>query len=142
MPHPDSRTLLLATFTVRSTYAANSETAAAGNAFDTIQFWLGPEDGWRIRTFAVNHDLHVHHLADFSEDSGDRIRVLQDHLERMYQDIVERVYLLVFDDASDEALVARILEANGLSGALEHAEAGFAFYNPDGGEYRTQTESL
>jgi hypothetical protein len=142
MPTSDSRTLVLARLTVRSTYAAHSEEPAAGDAFDTIQFWLGPEDGWRIRTFAVNHDLHIHHLADFAEDSGDRLQILRDHLQRMYQDVLAQVYVLELKNAADEVEVTRVLEANGLTGVLEYVEAGFAFYNPDRGEYRTQTDSL
>jgi hypothetical protein len=52
-------TLVLAILTTESSYAQNVERAATAVP-DTIQFWLTPEKQWRIRTYAIDHDIHVY----------------------------------------------------------------------------------
>src|SRR5690242_5713321 len=56
--------LFVARLTIRSSYVRNVE-QPADDVFDTIQLYM-PDAGpavFRIRTFAVDHDIHVHRFG-------------------------------------------------------------------------------
>jgi hypothetical protein len=50
--------LIIYILTIQSSYLENSQQRASG-APDTIQFCLKGGDAWRIRTFSLDHDVHV-----------------------------------------------------------------------------------
>ena len=52
-------TLIIGVLTVESSYAQNSERPSRGVP-DTVQFWIDPGGAWRIRTYAIDHDIHPH----------------------------------------------------------------------------------
>jgi hypothetical protein len=122
--------LIAARLSIRSSYAQAHE-EPAGDDFDTVQFHL-PADGtaaYRVRTFAVDHDIHVHRIDGL--DSEQDVRA---HLDRVYGDVLAAVYLVPLHHRSAQDL----LEAGITVGHLEVA-ADFAFWNPDGGRYVTQS---
>jgi hypothetical protein len=135
------RTLLLAFLTIAGSYIERRE-QPAGAVPDTVQFWLDEDGVWRVRTYALDHDIHVHHLVGALDSQGKpRVPMLRAHLERAYPDALGAVYELEFANYLDAEEVARVLAAAGLPRtALEPAEAGFYFYNPDGGEYKSLSE--
>lgn len=140
MPSPHARTLVLAILTVESSYQ-NRQERDAGEIPDTVQFWLEDDGVWRVRTYAVDHDIHVHHLVGVVDsETKPRLPQLEAHLERAYEGVLGPVYVLNFEDYTDAEAVRRELDAQSLPGELQTAEAGFYFYNPDGGEYRSQSE--
>lgn len=125
--------LLLAVLTIESSYLDDAEREAAGTP-DTLQFFFG--DGiWRIRTYAIDHDIHVHGIdGEFS------IAAARSNIERFYAEVLGNLHHLQFADIGDAAAVEAELKRNGLPGRLESNKAGIAFYNPDAGEYRTRSE--
>lgn len=128
--------LLVARLAVRSSYVRDLE-VPAGDTFDTIQFYV-PDNGpavFRIRTFAVDHDIHVHGFAA----SGWTIAALRAHLERTSADIVGRVDLVPLPHLDTRDLATAGLDGGELEVA---ADLGFAFWNPDGGRYRTRAEPI
>ena len=127
--------LVVGLLTVRSSYAAEREEAADRRP-DTIQWYVGPTESWRVRTYAIDHDIHVHRTDRVPTDP---IAFVRAHIEKHYGDVLDR--LLVLDlPAGTTAETARAhLTAAGLPGVLEVARAGFAFVNPDAATYRSQT---
>lgn len=125
--------LLLAVLTIASSYLDDAEGEADGSP-DTLQFFFGSET-WRIRTYAMDHDIHVHKIGgEFS------IAAAEANMRKFYAEVIGTVHRLEFEDVGDAAAVEAVLKRNGLAGALESNKAGITFYNPDGGEYRTQSE--
>lgn len=65
-------TLLLAVLNIQSSYSRNIEESFDGSSGvpDTLQWWITPESAWRIKTYALDHDIHTHSVAaqpDFIE---------------------------------------------------------------------------
>ncbi len=129
--------LIVAVLTVASSYARNTEIRVIGAAPpDTVQWWLDASGCWRIKTFALDHDIHIHSLG---EQDVSRLKALAvENTQKHYGDVVSRVLVVEFPSLEPEA-TSKVLREAGLGAALEVAPAGFAFWNPDGGRYRTQS---
>ena len=134
-------TLILAILTVESSNLNNVERPARGVP-DTVQFWLGSESQWRIKTFAIDHDIHVHRITINNEAKRITAEFAQNNIKKTYGDVTAALLTIQFPDPTDEADVARILKENKLTGTLEHVEAGYYFYNPDSGDYKTKSKSV
>jgi hypothetical protein len=128
-------TLVVAVLSVASSYSRNFETAA-GDPPDTVQWWLDAAGSWRIKTFALDHDIHVHSLGQ--TELGQLKALAVENTQKHYGDVVSRLVVLEFPSLAPEA-TSVVLRDAGLGAALEVAPAGFAFWNPDGGLYRTQS---
>ena len=128
-------TLVVAFLSIESSYTRNFERPAA-RVPDTVQFWFAPDSQWRIRTFAVDHDIHVHSMP------GKRLNSdwARSNIKKHYGDVLSRVVVLSLPHPQDPNEIQAILSQHHLSGKLEFAPQGFAFYNPDQAEYRTQSE--
>lgn len=55
--------LLVFQLAVQSSYTDNVEHEADGNQFDTVQWWFSESETWRIKTFAIDQDIHTHCIA-------------------------------------------------------------------------------
>lgn len=78
--------LIVAPLTVSSSYGQNVE-EPAGESFDTVQFFL-PDGGdavYRVRTFALDHDIHVHQIGWPADSAHDRART---HLDDAYGQVL------------------------------------------------------
>ncbi|WP_432837870.1 hypothetical protein [Dactylosporangium sp. CA-092794] len=132
--------LLIAKLTVRSSYVLDSERPADGR-FDTMQFYL-PDDGlavFRIRTFALDHDIHVQRLTPPNGTLEDRVAMLRAHLDRTVGPVLAAVTFVSAPDLSRQDLVA----AGIVNGDLHVAtEPTFAFWNPGGGQYHTRAAPI
>jgi len=130
--------LVLALLSTESSYRNETERPATEVA-DTVQFWFGSNGPWRIRTYATDHDIHIYSLAD--EDDAEKISPIfaEQHINKHYSDILGRFHILKFPINATSDEIARELKKHGLSGMLEVAPAGFAFYNPDRQKYKTQS---
>jgi hypothetical protein len=131
-------TLVIGILTIESSYARNTERPSRG-APDTVQFWLGPGGAWRIRTYATDHDLHPHSLGDLGKMKDRPLEFAREHIQKNYGDVLASTVVLELADVSDTPTVRRVLAQHKLKGRLEIARSGFAFWNPDGGHYRTRT---
>jgi hypothetical protein len=134
-PMSASHTLVLAVLSIESSYAHDVERPASGVP-DTAQFWLAPEGQWTIRTHAADHDIRVHRIARRPDGSPYAAADAEAMLERHYADVTARRVTITFPDPADAADAQRLLAAQGLAGSLQTAPDGWAFYNPDGAEYR------
>src|SRR5262249_39557131 len=131
-------TLVLAILTTESTYAQEMERTATAVP-DTVQFWLAPDSQWRIRTYAVDHDIHVYKVPPRADGSRLTVEQVKDHISKHYGDVTAKVVTLRLRDPGDKDEFRRVLDENGLAGVLEVGKDGVAFYNPDKGEYRTKS---
>jgi len=127
--------LVVALLSTESSYKSEIERLSTG-VEDTIQFSIGPSGRWRIRTYAIDHDIHIHSIDSETVDYA----FAEGHIDKHYDEILKKRYTLKFIDPNDSEDVSRVLQAAGLRGKLEVASAGFAFYNPDSQEYKTQSE--
>ena len=128
-------TLILAVLTVESSYLQEIERPAK-DVPDTVQFWFTPDSQWRIKTFAIDHDIHVYRIgaprltAEFATNN----------IKKSYGDVTASVLVLEFPDPENKADVERILKEHKLKGKLEAVKEGYYFYNPDDGDYRTKSK--
>lgn len=128
------RTLILAILDVRSSYVQERQEPADRDTPDTVQWWIGPDQTWRIKTFGIDHDLHLHHVT-----GGDPEYYIE-HTRKDYDGLIRELYTLEFSDFRDSAVVEGVLRDAGLRPDLEVSEQhGFAFWNPDQGIYKTQS---
>jgi hypothetical protein len=130
-------TLVVALLSVQSSYAKEVEQPAAGVP-DTIQFWLAPDMQWRVRTYAIDHDIHVYNLGAVEEKKVSA-EFAMEHIKKHYADVTASLVVLTFVDPKDPKDVERVLAKHQLKGTLEVSKKGIAFYNPDRGEYRTKS---
>jgi hypothetical protein len=132
---PARGTLVLGILTVESSYAEDIERPSRGVP-DTLQLWLGADRAWRIKTYAIDHDVHAHRLglgpwpAEWARE----------HIQKHYGDVLASLVILDFPDTTDRNAAQRVLTQHKLKGHLEIAKRGFAFWNPDGGQYETKTK--
>jgi hypothetical protein len=127
--------LLVAQLSVASSYGQNVS-VPADVRFDTIQFHLSAsgEHSFRIRTFVLDHDIHVHRIDGHIERP---VEVFRDSIDRAYGDVLASVHEVSLDRLSTQDLV----DAGLTYGELEQVpDAGYVFWNPDGARYRTQSE--
>jgi hypothetical protein len=131
-------TLVVALLSVQSSYAQDVEKPAA-SVPDTIQFWFPPAAQWRVRTYAIDHDIHVYNLGASPEKERVTPDFAIEHIKKHYADVTVSLLVLTFVDPRDQDEVQRVLRAHGLKGKLEVSKSGIAFYNPDGGIYRSKS---
>ena len=129
---------VVALLSVESSYSADLERPSHGVP-DTVQFWFSPEADWRVKTFAIDHDIHIYKVGDQATARRLTPQEAVAHTRKSYGDVLSKVLVLEFADPNDTVAVTRTLKANSLQGTLEVASSGVVFYNPDSGDYRTQS---
>ena len=129
-------TLVIAVLTVASSYLRNTE-EQAGDVPDTVQWWIDEAASWRIKTFALDHDIHVYAIGP--DESGDLREVAIANTRKHYGDVIASQHVLEFPQLLDPESTRTVLADAGLGSDLEVAPAGFAFWNPDGARYHSQS---
>ena len=131
--------LIIAVLKVESSYLQDIERPTK-NVPDTVQFWFAPDSEWRIKTFAMDHDIHVHRIGIAEDGTRLTTAFATNNIQKSYGDVTANVLTLEFRDPQNKAEVERVLKVHGLKGNLEAGSDGYHFYNPDGGEYRTKSK--
>ncbi|HJR21504.1 MAG TPA: hypothetical protein VJ822_07780 [Dongiaceae bacterium] len=90
---------------------------------------------WRIRTYALDHDIHAHEMRGLV----DAIRLARANNEKNYGDIISVQHQFDFADCTDKSETDAAMSAAGLEPRLEVAAGRFAFWKPDDAKYRTQS---
>jgi hypothetical protein len=130
-------TLVLAILNVRSSYIAETEEAIGdADVPDTLQWWLG-DQAWRIKTFAVDHDVHTYSCGP---NKPELLELAKQNNLKHYGDVIAAQYVLEFSDCANAESVAAVLANAGLANRLEVAAPNFAFWKPDDARYRTQSK--
>ena len=131
-------TLLLAILTIRISYIRETEEALSdpSDVPDTLQWWISPDSVWRIRTYAVDHDIHTHEVTGIKSDV---LQLAYKNNEKHYSDIIAAQHEINFVDCTDQSEVKKALAQVGLDPRLEVAAGRFAFWKPDDARYFTQS---
>jgi hypothetical protein len=107
-------TLVLTILSIRSSYLREMEEPLGDMLFpaDTIQWWIAPRGSWRIRTYAVDHDIHV-----YSVGNADNLRELAlENARKHYGDVIQSQHVFELADCLDEDETARVFRAARLAG--------------------------
>ncbi len=136
MPAPS--TLILAILNIESSYLDNLE-RPAGAVPDTVQFWFAPDTRWRIKTYAIDHDIHIHPVATVEGEEPLDTGIACESISDAYDDVLSELLMLDFPAPSDTAATTEILRESQLTGTLVATPEGCYFYNPDGGTYLTRS---
>jgi hypothetical protein len=127
--------LIVFRLSIQSSYLEDSEAAADEDAFDTVQFFVGSDRAWRIRTFSMDEDVHVYLLGDVRPDT---IAVVSASTEKTYGDVIAAKY--TFETMDGIEGLKRELERSGWTPSLKESEQhGFAFWAPAGTDYKTKS---
>ena len=94
-------TLVLSILTTESSYAQEVERSATLIP-DTIQFWLTPESVWRIRTYAIDHDIHIYQLDARPDGSRLTSEEAAAHTAKHYGDITAKTVTVQFSNPGDK----------------------------------------
>ncbi|HEY6640565.1 hypothetical protein [Povalibacter sp.] len=127
--------LVVYVLSIQSSYAEDSEAPADDDTFDTVQFFIGPESAWRIRTFSVDEDVHVYSLGPTQPETLDKVC---DSTEKTYGDVVAAKHVFSSDEGIDglkKELATSVLGAS----VKESKQHGFCFWVPEGSDYQTRS---
>jgi hypothetical protein len=131
--------LLLNILSIQSSYKENfEETIEQPDAVpDTLQWWISEAGVWRIRTYAIDHDIHPYSVG------GEWRKVLpvaKANNLKHYGDVTAAEYEISLLDCTDPALIANAFRVVDLVPRLEVSADRFVFWKPDEAEYMTQSE--
>src|SRR6185369_9687356 len=115
---------------VRSSYSRNVEVEATETEFDTVQFHCGGGDCWRVKTYAMDQDVHAWNIGKVE----DLVALAHANTEKHYGDSLTEGYILKSDSGLDG--IRSELVDRGLDDHLEVSNQGFAFWVPAGTTYR------
>ncbi|MCK6472986.1 MAG: hypothetical protein L6R28_14680 [Planctomycetes bacterium] len=127
-------TLVLFFLQIQSSYAENREAPATEDRFDTVQFYEGPSGCWRIKTFAMDQDVHVWSMG---ASVRNLVELARANTEKHYGDVLSEGYIVQSDDAVEG--LRQKLKEKGLPAHLEISDAGFLFWAPEGTRYRSKS---
>jgi len=137
-PRPSDGVLFVTVLSVSGSYANNVEYAVSGSSHvpDTVQWWISPEGIWRIRTFGVDHDIHVYKVEG---DLKDPLEFAKANTLKHFDDVVASQNLLTIEGEADSEMIAGRFADEGLAPYFDVAPAGFIFWRPDAVHYFSQT---
>jgi hypothetical protein len=129
----------MAVLNVKSSYRQEIEEPLDGESDipDTLQWWIGTDGAWRIKTFALDHDIHTYAVGGAGPNL---VELAQANNLKHYGDVIDAQHVLEFQDCTDNKEVRRVFRRIGLTPRLEVAEGRFAFWKPDEAAYRTQSQ--
>ena len=131
-------TLVLTILTVQSSYLREVEEPLGVSAGlpDTIQWWVAPMGSWRIRTYAIDHDIHTHSLGT----ADNLVELALENVQRHYGDVIQSQHIIELANCLNTDETSRAFQAAGLKPYVEIAAGRFAFWKPDDGHYHTQSQ--
>ena len=130
--------LLVALLSTESSYKNNLERPAS-NAADTVQFAMSEQSTWRIRTYAIDHDIHTHAIGKLLNGNSYGPIEAEQNIRKTYGDVIKVIYVLHLPVPFNDDVNKKLLLERGLAGEIESAPNGLVFYNPDKSSYRSQT---
>lgn len=129
--------LLVAILNVKSSYSHEIETPLenTNDVPDTLQWWFGDGGCWRVRTYAVDHDIHAYQVANSPQTT---LELAKKNNHDNYGDILREQHQVHFVDCTNTLEVGAEFERIGLAPRLEIQEH-FAFWKPDDADYSTKS---
>jgi hypothetical protein len=131
-------TLVLSVLTVKSSYSQELEIVLEGSQGipDTIQWWFGTNGCWRIRTYAIDHDIHVYRIGDSPQTT---LEMANKNNLKNYGDLIKVQHTIHFVDCTNPLELETEFGKIGLAAKMEISGDGFAFWKPDDEVYSTKS---
>src|SRR5215469_16789778 len=106
--------LVLAVLTIKSSYSQNLELAVADadDVPDTVQWWLGGGSCWRLRTYAIDHDIHTYKIGNSSQAM---LGLAQTNNQKNFGDVIKAHHFIHFVNCTDPSELAEEFGRVGLS---------------------------
>lgn len=133
-----SGTLLVYVLSVQSSYAQNVEKPAAEH-FDSLQWWIGDEGAWRIKTYAIDADIHPQRLGTNAPPDG-WITLAKENTKKNYGDVISRLVEIQVPSGLSTNEIKALFVKHGLTSRFDWVPAGYLLWLPDERKYRSQTE--
>lgn len=130
--------LLLAVLSVKSSYLRNLEVPLQDlrDVPDTLQWWFGEGGCWRIRTYALDHDIHTYEIGKSPQTT---LELALENNQRHYGNIIAAQHEIHFADCNNRLEVEAEFARIGLVPRIEIAPDRFVFWEPDDGAYSTKS---
>ena len=132
-------TLLLAILRIKSSYSRNVELGLeeTDGIPDTLQWWFDNNGCYRIRTYALDHDIHV---WDIGHSPKATLELARANNSKHYGDVIAAQYEIHMIDSRDNLTSWAAFEELGLPATIEIDPRGhFVFWKPDEGKYSTKS---
>jgi hypothetical protein len=131
-------TLVVTILAIQSSYLRNVERPLVDDTEtpDTIQWWIAPSGTWRIRTYAIDHDIHTHSIGGAANFEGLALANANKH----YGDVVRSHHTIELSNCFDTDETNAAFRVEGLEPRIEIASGRFAFWKPDEAQYHTQSK--
>ena len=125
-------TLIIFILSIGSSFIDNKEIDNF-KFFDVIEFWITNNEAIRIKTYAVDADIHVH---QWKHDDFDKTKNLAfENTFTNYGDVILEKHVLELSGDESEIEIINKLDSINLKGSIEFKS--FPFWNPDGRQYKT-----
>jgi hypothetical protein len=131
-------TIILLPLNTRSSYKEDRELPADDpNAVqDTVQWCIYVNHAFRIRTYSIDHDVHVHKIGPTTENL---VAIATSSNSKGYGDVIRSQHVFEFDSIPSADEASRHLTEEGLPGLFEYLSDDCLFWNPDSEPYLTQS---
>jgi hypothetical protein len=131
--------LFLAVLSVKTSYFRNMELSVedANDVPDTLQWWFGASGCWRIRTYALDHDIHPYHIGNSTRTT---LELAKQNNQKNYGDVIAAQHEIHFVDCANRGELEAEFRLIGLVPRLEFDVNGrYAYWKPDDAEYLTKS---
>ncbi|MDH5452383.1 MAG: hypothetical protein OEX14_03425 [Paracoccaceae bacterium] len=130
-------TLIIFFLSIESSYIQNKEVEVEGFA-DTTQWVVRGDDMWRIKTFAIDKDVHVFKINHDGKSPEDLIKIARLNTLKHYGEVVSDELILNTEDGVAGLRIE--MAAIGLDAHLNESGDGFVFWSPDGTKYSSKSK--
>jgi hypothetical protein len=118
-------TLIICLLDVQSSYASDAELPATEHAFDTVQYYASESGTWRIKTFALDHEVHVWPLG---ESIGDLVEHATAQTQQHFGEVLRACRIFKASGGIDDLRIALVM--HGMPPHLEIDDTGCVFWTP------------
>jgi len=132
-------TVILTLLTIKSSYRLEKELPLDGpdDVGDTLQWHICGDTAWWIKTYAIDHDIHIHKIGPTSNNLVD---LAIENNNKHYGDVIQSQHILEFDENHEHDELNKALQKSGLPGKLEFYQNTYIWWSPDGEKYWSQTK--
>lgn len=130
--------LLLAVLSIKSSYSREVETPLEGtdDVPDTLQWWFGDGGCWRIRTYAMDHDIHAYRIGNSLQTT---LELAKKNNHDNYGDVIQTQHVIHFVDCANQMELQAEFGRIGLVPRIQLDASQFAFWKPDEAVYLTKS---
>jgi hypothetical protein len=131
--------LFLAVLNVKSSYSRELELSleSPDDIPDTLQWWFGGSGCWRIRTHALDPDIHAYQVGNSPQTT---LGLAKRNNQKNYGDVIAAQHLIHFADCTNRGELEAEFGRIGFVPRLEVDDNHrFAFWKPDDAVYSTKS---